>query len=237
MNYLFKTNILSQVKTLLAQYSITIKNAEYFYHALLHNSYANEIHQKYNYQRLEFIGDAVIQLIISDYLYHHYPYWEEGRLTKVRASAVCQETLAAVCQQINLNSCILLGKGEIKQGGYEKISILGDVFESFTAAVYCDNNFAIAQKFLDKTLIPYVSEHHLWKEIKDSKSTLQEYLQTTSQSPIIYEKIKETKQGSTVYFTVQVKCDGHIYASGQDISLKKAEQKAASAALAMISAK
>ena len=237
MDHFFKQQILPLAQDLLAQYQIKIRHPHYFYRALLHNSYANERHQKSNYQRLEFIGDAVIQLIISDYLYYHYPHWPEGKLTKVRASVVCQQTLAAVTQKLGLADLILLGKGEMKQAGHLKISILGDVFESFTAAVYCDHNFKTAQRFIHQTLIPYVSEQHLWHQISDPKSTLQEFLQTTSQSPIIYEKIKEEKVNHVLYFTVQVSCDGHIFARGRATSLKKAEQIAAQKALAIVSGK
>jgi ribonuclease III len=122
----------------LAQFGIKMKNRRYYDEALTHNSYANEQHLDYTYQRLEFLGDAILQKYISLYFFLNYPKLSEGQLTKSRSNAVREESLAAVSRSIHLGSYIRLGQGELNTKGYGKDSILSDVFESLTAAIYLD---------------------------------------------------------------------------------------------------
>ena len=120
-------------------FQIKINDRHYYEEALTHNSYANEHKLGYTYQRLEFLGDAILQEYMSLYLYTHNPRVDEGKLTKERSNAVREETLAGVMRKIGLNNYIRLGNGEMTSGGNNKPSILADVFESITAAIYLDN--------------------------------------------------------------------------------------------------
>ncbi|SYV95477.1 dsRNA-specific ribonuclease III, partial [Mycoplasma putrefaciens] len=126
------------IKNFLKKYQIEIKNSALFDEALTHNSYSNEHRLRYTYQRMEFLGDALLQMYVSRFLFFNYPKLSEGELTKLRANSVREESLSQVAKEINLGQLVRLGQGELKTKGFEKPSILADVFEALTAAIYLD---------------------------------------------------------------------------------------------------
>ena len=129
------------------------KNKEYILEALTHSSYSNE-NKKYNFnERLEFLGDSVLSIVVSDYLFKNEKELPEGELTKLRASIVCEESLSEVANKINLGEYMLLGKGEEATGGRERISILADAFEAVIAAIYLDGSIEDAKKFEESTVV------------------------------------------------------------------------------------
>lgn len=213
----------------LAQYGIVMKNSHFFNEALTHNSYANEKHLKYTYQRLEFLGDAILQMHVSAYFFKNYPKLNEGILTKYRSSVVREESLSTVTKKIKLGQFIRLGQGELNSKGYEKASILSDVFESITAAIYLDQGEEIMINWLHKTLIPYISEPGFMDKIKDYKSELQELLQAESRRELKYlvENEKHISEENKIEYTVSVILDNQRFGTGTGFSKQEAEQQAA----------
>ncbi|MBY7704331.1 ribonuclease III [Vibrio harveyi] len=126
------------IRDFLKTYNIEINNSRFFDEALTHNSYSNEHRLKYTYQRMEFLGDALLQMYVSRFLFFNYPKLSEGELTKLRSNSVREESLSEVAKDIKLGQLIRLGQGELKTRGFEKPSILADVFEALTAAIYLD---------------------------------------------------------------------------------------------------
>jgi len=128
------------------QFDITINNKSFYNEALTHNSYSNENRLTKNYQRLEFLGDAILQMNVSEYLFKKFPKYNEGILTKYRSSMVRRESLAQISKNIGLGKFIRLGVGELESKGYEKESILSDIYESLTAAIYLDGGIVALNK-------------------------------------------------------------------------------------------
>lgn len=185
-------NLKYRLKTFFDKFNIEIKNVDTYYNALTHNSYANEYNLDFNYQRLEFLGDAILQQTISLYLYKKYSDKKEGEITSLRSKIVRDATLASIAIHLDLGRLVLLGKGELKTGGIEKTSILSDVYESLLAAIYLDNDESVVHKFVEETLIKYCDENDIVNEIKDHKTELQEYLQADNKRTLNYVVAKET---------------------------------------------
>ncbi|ATZ18608.1 ribonuclease III [Williamsoniiplasma somnilux] len=217
------------VQEFLKKFGITIKNSHYFDEALTHNSYANEKHLKYTYQRLEFLGDAIIQMYVSNYLYKNYPKLSEGILTKYRSNIVREESFSMVAKEINLGQLIRLGQGELNSRGFEKPSILSDVFESFTAAIYLDQGEQIMLEWLKKTLFKEISKPGFMDKVKDYKSELQEYLQAENRRELKYlvAAEKNLKNDNKTEYTINVVLDGQKFGVGKGFSKQEAEQNAA----------
>lgn len=207
----------------LDKYKIKIKNKELLDTALTHSSYSNE-HGGTNYERLEFLGDAVLQLITSEYFYKKYDY-QEGELSKIRASFVCEEALAQYAKDVGIDKHIKVGNGQIKN---INDTIIADTFESVLGAIYLDQGFEVAKKYVLEVLSPYVLEHHVF--LGDYKSRLQEMVQTDKKS-LEYHLIKETGPSHNKTFEFEVIIDGIVYGKGIGKSKKEAEQKAACDAL------
>jgi len=204
---------------ILEKYGIVMKNESLYKIALTHSSYSNE-HESENYERLEFLGDAVLQLIISDYYYNNSDYLE-GDMSKKRASFVCEAALATYSKDLGLDQLIRVGKG---QSDNVNDTIVADVFESFLGAIYLDQGFNVAKSFIDQFVIPYIeNEQHFFG---DYKSLLQEMVQTDKKS-LEYVLLKEEGPAHDKIFTVGVKIDDMIYGTGVGRSKKDAEQKAA----------
>ena len=205
-----------------------VPNKEKLYiEAFTHTSYSNE-HQTRNYERLEYLGDAVLELLMSEYLYKNTEY-EEGEMTKLRANYVCENALYEYSLRLNLNEELLLGHGEEESGGRTRKTIVADIFESFIGALFLDQGLDIVKKFLYENVIPLIER----KEINffdDYKSVLQEYVQTDKRS-LEYEVINEDGPSHNKEFTVQVKIDNIVYGTGIAHSKKEAEQLAAKDAL------
>ena len=212
---------------LLKELQIKTNNMELYYEALRHPSYNNENHLKDNHERLEFLGDAVLELLISDYLYLHKSI-EEGEMTKLRAAYVCENALYEYALKINLPDYIMLGKGEEANGGKKRKTILADTFEALIGAIYLDKGLEEAKGFIQMTIIPYLKEETVF--FKDYKSQLQEAVQTNKKS-VIYDLIEESGPSHKKKFTYVVKVDGIVLGKGSSGSKKEAEQEAAKDAM------
>lgn len=205
--------------------------------ALTHSSYANEHDMKIteNNERLEFLGDTIVSLIVSQYLYKKYPYYPEGELTKIRARVVCESSLAFVAKKINLGDYILLGKGEESTGGRYRESILGDASEALVGAVYMDSDFETTNKLmLDKfenDLVHAVAKGSLFI---DYKTGLQENLQKRKRARIEYSVAREEGPDHNKIFHIDVLIDGEVVGQGSGRNKKEAEQMAAKEALLVL---
>jgi ribonuclease-3 len=216
--------------------SYTFSDIKLLIQALIHSSYANENNLKKieNNERLEFLGDAVLEIVTSDYLFHKYPNQQEGELTKFRASVVCEPTLAEFAREIKLGNYLLLGKGEDSSGGRNRDSVLSDSVEALIGSIYIDGGIESATSFIVNTLLFDVEER---KRFVDSKTHLQEYIQQMSDIPIEYTVISETGPDHNKCFTVHVIHESNIIGKGEGRSKKSAEQRAAFDALKKINSK
>ena len=212
------------MEELFRKINIKPKNIELYKTAFSHSSYANEHKAKQDYERLEFLGDAVLDLVVADYLYSNKKE-NEGEMTKVRASYVCENALYEYSMVLGLNNYIKVGHGEEKEGGKYKKAIVADIFEALIGAIYLDLGYATARKTALNIIVPYIENPNI-TFFSDYKSALQEYVQTTQQS-LHYELIKENGPAHNKQFTVQVKIDDIIYGEGESNKKKEAEQKAA----------
>lgn len=195
--------------------------------AFTHTSYANE-HRTQSYERLEYLGDAVLELIMSEYLYLNTEN-EEGKMTKLRAHYVCENALYEYSLRLNLNEYLLLGKGESENGGKVRKAIVADIFEAFIGALFLDKGIETVKKFIYTYIIPIIEN----KEIDffdDYKSVLQELVQTDKRS-LEYIVVDEEGPAHNKTFTVIVKIDDVTYGKGIAHSKKEAEQMAAKDAL------
>lgn len=205
---------------------ITPNNIKLYERAFSHTSYANEHHVE-SYERLEYLGDAVLELIISEYLYKNTEC-PEGEMTKLRSGYVCENANYEYAMELGLNEYMLLGNGEEENGGRTRKAIVADVFESFTGALYLDQGLEAAKKFIYKVVIPKIENKKV--EFTDYKSVLQELVQTDKRS-LVYEVVDESGPSHDKTFKVVVKIDNIIYGTGEAHSKKEAEQQAACDAL------
>ena len=210
---------------------ITPKNEKLYLTAFSHSSYANEHKAKQDYERLEFLGDAVLDLVVSDYLYSTTKA-NKGKMTTVRASYVCENALYEYSMSLGLNQYIKVGHGEEKEGGKFKKAIVADIFEALIGAIYLDLGYATARRTVLNIIVPYIEDPNV-TFFSDYKSALQEYVQTTQQS-LQYELVKEEGPAHNKSFTVQVKIDDIVYGEGVSGSKKEAEQEAAKVALSKL---
>lgn len=195
--------------------------------AFSHSSYANEHKQKQDYERLEFLGDAIVDLVVADYLYENYKE-DEGEMTKVRASYVCENALYEYSMALGLNHYIKVGHGEEEKEDILKKAIIADIFEALIAAIYLDLGYATARRVVLSIVVPYIKNSVTF--FSDYKSALQEAVQTDKKS-VEYNLIKEEGPSHKKKFTVEVKIDNLVYGVGIAGSKKEAEQLAAKAAL------
>ena len=204
------------------------KNKNLYITAFSHSSYANEHKAKNDYERLEFLGDAVLDLVVADYLYSNQKE-KEGEMTKIRASYVCENALFEYSMNLGLNEYIKVGHGEEKEGGKFKKAIVADIFEALIGAIYLDLGYATARKTVLQIIVPYIENPDI-TFFSDYKSALQEYVQTVQKS-LTYNLIKEEGPAHERVFTVEVEVDGITYGVGVGQSKKEAEQEAAKEAL------
>ncbi len=201
--------------------------------SLTHSSYANENKKKnikYN-ERLEFLGDAVLSIVISDYLYNHLSTLQEGELTKIRASIVCEPSLAKCSIAMDIGKYLLLGKGEELTGGRKRISILADAFEAIIGAIYLDGGLEKVREFILKSLKTTIDDAIQGRVFKDYKTNLQEIIQSENTEKLVYEVINEEGPDHNKTFYVHVKIGSQIVGKGSGKSKKEAEQNAAKEAL------
>ncbi len=203
----------------LKKFNIKIKDYKLLETALTHSSYSNE-HNVENYERLEFLGDSVLQLITSEYFFKNTNY-QEGEMTKLRASYVCEQALAEYSKKIGIDKIIRVGQGQIKN---INDTIIADCFESVLGAIYLDQGFEVAKKYVLDIIVPYIKEEHNFLE--DYKSLLQECVQTDKKS-LEYHLVSESGPAHDKTFVVEVVIDNIVYGVGKGHSKKIAEQQAA----------
>ena len=193
--------------------------------AMCHSSYANEHRQIHDNERLEFLGDAVLEVSSSDFLFHQYPDMPEGKLTKLRASIVCEPTLALCAREIHLEQYLLLGKGEEHTGGRYRDSIISDAMEALIGAIYLDGGFANAKEFVEKFILTDIEHKKLFY---DSKTILQEIVQRDfKEEEIQYVIIGEEGPDHAKRFVVEVRIGEKKAGTGKGSTRKAAEQEAA----------
>lgn len=207
--------------------------------ALSHSSYANE-HKNENVQcneRLEFLGDAILGFVVGEYIYKKFSLWPEGRLTKLRASVVCETMLSKKGREMGINDELKLGKGELHTGGRDRNSIIADAVEAVIGAIYLDGGIEQARKFILGMLVDEIEEISATVHILDAKTTLQEIIQRTSQEPIEYIITAESGPAHCKSFAVNVCHKGRVLGKGVGHSKKDAEQKAAMEAILLLTGK
>ncbi|MEG6521585.1 ribonuclease III [Desulfotomaculum sp. 1211_IL3151] len=197
--------------------------------ALTHSSCVHESrgHGLCHNQRLEFLGDAVLELIISEHLYKLFPDRTEGELTKMRAASVCEPSLAKVARGLDLGRCLRMGRGEERSGGRERPSILADAFEALLGAIYLDQGLDISRDFVLNQLSPIIDDVVAGRLDRDYKTELQEILQQSSPEPLTYTIMDETGPDHDKTFTAGVIYRGAVIGKGRGHSKKEAEQRAA----------
>lgn len=207
----------------LEKMGIKIKNKELLETALTHSSYSNE-HNCDNYERLEYLGDAILESVTSEYLYLNTDY-SEGEMTKIRANYVCEKALATYSKKMGIDRYIRLGHGQINN---LNDTIIADVFEAVAATVYLDQGYEVVKKYLQDIIVPFIKEG--WDFNTDYKTKLQEAVQTNKKS-LEYVLIREYGEAHDKTFEMAVKIDNIIYGKGIGKSKKEAEQNAALDAL------
>jgi ribonuclease-3 len=215
------------------QLGVTFADSALLQQALTHTSYANErktdgvVHN----ERLEFLGDAVLDLIVSEYLFRHFRELPEGELTKARAAIVCEPTLARIAKELGIGEYLMLGKGEAASGGRDRISILADAFEAIIGAIYLDCGFDAASRFVLCRLQDNLTMIEQGNYAKDFKTLLQEVAQRNGDCRITYEVIGESGPDHSKVFKVMVSVNAARLGVGSGKSKKEAEQSAAEQAL------
>lgn len=210
------------------------KDINFLNWALTHSSYANEYkkHKVIYNERLEFLGDSILGLIVSEYIYKEYPKYPEGELTKLRATVVCEPSLSFLAKNIDLGKFLLLGKGEEATGGRERVSILADAFEALIGAIYLDGKMDNAKTFVLYHLKPVIEDAINGIELFiDYKTQLQEILQKNNKGKITYQVVKEEGPDHNKLFYTEVYIKEMILGKGTGKSKKDAEQDAAKSAL------
>ena len=213
------------LKELEKELNYEFKNKELLKTALTHTSYANE-HKVSSNEKLEYLGDAVLELAMSQNLYHKLAL-DEGVLSKTRAKAVCKEALNVYASKINLASYLLLGNGEEHSGGRSRPAIIADAFEAVLGAIFLDSNFETAYKVVEKVVIPY---YEIVTQIKDYKSIFQEKVQADKRT-LHYEIVKDEGPANDKYYEAVVYMDKILMGRGSGKTKKEAEQNAAKEAL------
>ncbi len=219
-------NLLNMV---LSEYEIKIKNYEHFLLAMTHSSYANEHNLKSN-ERIEFLGDAVLGLLVAKYIYENYPNMSEGKMSKLRATYVCENANAKYARELKIDELLLLGRGEELSGGRNKDAVLNDGFESFLGALYLTKGIDDVKKILEKILFPHIKANDQ-VEFVDYKSLLQEYVQSETRSALNYRLDKKEGSANEPTFTMSVLLEGIVLGIGIGKSKKEASQLAAKDAL------
>ncbi len=223
------------IKELEAAIGYRFQNITFLQNALAHSSYANERwhNSLMSNERLEFLGDSILGMVVADHLYRSFPNRPEGELTRMRADMVCERALAKVANQIGLGGHILLGKGEEQGGGRNRESILADAVESIIAACYLDGGMDAARQFVQRFVlsdVPVAKLHNV-----DYKTALQELVQQKKNQTIQYTLVGESGPDHDKQFRVELSINGEVIGSGTGTSKKRAEQEAARVAIEALS--
>lgn len=219
---------MSNLKKLQVVLNYTFQNEQLLQKAITHRSFAKSL----NNERLEFLGDSVLGLVISEHLFKRLKKATEGELSRIRASLVKEDALAMVARDINLGDYLRLGSGELKSGGFRRASILSDAMEAIFGAIYLDGGFDQVRKTIHYLYEDYLVTLPEPKDLKDPKTSLQEYLQGVKQPLPVYQVVKTEGKSHDQTFTVECRIPGlGLVTTGTGNSRKRAEQMAASAAL------
>ena len=217
---------------ILNRYDIKVKNYDNFILALTHSSYANE-HNIESNERIEFLGDAVLGMLVAEYIYIHFPNLSEGKMSKLRATYVCENANAKYAQDLLIDKLLLLGRGEEISGGRKKEAVINDAFESFLGALYLTNGIEDVKKILSQLVFPHIQANDQ-VEFIDYKSLLQEYVQSETRSALVYKDIKKEGTANSPIFTISVLLEGIVLGTGKGKSKKEASQAAAKDALSKV---
>lgn len=211
----------------------TFKDKALLSQAITHSSFSNErrINKEPHYERLEFLGDAVLELASSEFFYYTYPDMSEGKMTKMRASAVCEQALAIPARELEIGKFMRFSKGEENTGGRDRDSIIADAMEAVIGAIYLDCGYAEAKRFVERFILNDLEKKHLFY---DAKSNLQEWSQNGTDRNIRYELISESGPDHNKSFEVAVFVGEQLMGKGLGKSKKIAEQHAAYEALCKI---
>lgn len=210
------------------------KNIDLLKNALIHSSYANEVRgNTHSNERLEFLGDSVLSVIVSDHIYAKFSNMPEGELTRLRSSLVCEKSLCEFSREIGIGEYLQLGKGEDKNGGRNRDSILADAFEAVLAAIYLDGGMKPAKEHVMNTVLRDL-KHHDDDTFKDYKTTLQEIIQRNPEESVSYFLIDEKGPDHDKIFTVEVRLNSNVIGVGSGKNKKQAEQMAAKEALRLM---
>jgi len=222
------------IKDLESAIGYRFRNISLLQNALTHSSYANERWHdslKSN-ERLEFLGDSILGMVVAEYLYQSFPDRPEGELTRMRADMVCETSLAAVANKIGLGQHLLLGHGEDRFGGRTRASILADAVESVIAAAFLDGGMEAARGFIEKFILTEVPVKKLHNA--DYKTALQELVQQKKNQTLTYSLVGESGPDHDKQFLVEVSLNGNVVGTGTGRSKKRAEQDAAREAIEML---
>ncbi|WP_432359390.1 ribonuclease III [Sporosarcina sp. UB5] len=222
-------------KDLQGRLNIFFKDESLLYNAFTHSSYVNE-HRRKNFtdnERLEFLGDAVLELGVSRFLYATEPNMSEGELTKLRAAIVCEPSLVKFSNELQFGEFILLGKGEEQTGGRLRPALLADVFEAYIGALFLDQGMEPVTRFLEKVVFPKIGDG-AFSHVMDYKSRLQEIVQQTNSGSLNYEIIEEKGPAHAKKFVTVVRLDNRELGTGIGRSKKEAEQEAAHQAIQVL---
>ncbi|QED47504.1 ribonuclease III [Cytobacillus dafuensis] len=224
-----------QFKDFQKKIGIEFINEKLLKQAFTHSSYVNEHRRKPNEdnERLEFLGDAVLELTVSKFLFIKYPMMSEGELTKLRAAVVCEPSLVSFAHELSFGNLVLLGKGEEMTGGRERPALLADVFESFIGALYLDKGLDTVIEFLEKIVFPKI-DSGAFSHVMDFKSQLQELVQRDGAGVIEYKILQEKGPAHNREFVSRVSMNGKELGTGTGRSKKEAEQHAAQMALEIL---
>ncbi len=219
------------IKDLETSIGYHFQNITLLQNALAHSSYANERwhNSLMSNERLEFLGDSILGMLVAEYLYHNFPDRPEGELTRMRADMVCETSLAAIAEKIGLGKHLLLGHGEEAGGGRNRASILADAVESVIAACFLDGGMAAARAFVERFVLSHVPVKQMAN--KDYKTALQELVQQKKNQSLSYALVGESGPDHDKQFVVEVRLNGTVIGKGTGTSKKRAEQDAARAAL------
>lgn len=224
------------MKALEEKLNYTFKNQKLLINALTHSSYANEARDGISSnERLEFLGDSVLSIVVSEYIYKKFRSLPEGELTKLRASLVCEKSLCAFSRELELGKYLRLGKGEDKGGGRERDSILADAFEAVLAAIYIDGGFEKAKNHVMRFITDEL-QHTDDEVFKDYKTALQEIIQRNPEESVTYILTGESGPDHNKVFEVEVRLNSNTIGKGTGKNKKQAEQSAAKEALKLMGA-
>lgn len=224
---------LSQLRQFAEDNNIPVQNIQLLNTALTHTSYANEHRSEviHDNERMEFLGDAVLDLVVGEYLFLRFPNWPEGDLTRAKASVVCKPACAACAANFKIGDYLLLGKGEEMSGGRTRVSILGDAFEAVIGAIYLDNDYETASRFILGHMKPYLDAIDCGDYDRDYKSDLQELVQRHGDVTIHYDVVRDEGPDHDKTIWMEISINGKRLGCGVGKSKKEATQLAAKEAL------